>query len=183
MEVVVQRSAKRRKTIEAELVGDVLEVRVPASMSRAEEQHWVEKMRARFERRHRTDAVDIEARARRLAKQYGFPMPASVRWVDNQRRRWGSCTPEDGSIRISSRLAAWPRWVLDFVLVHELAHLIEIGHNARFDELVARYPLAERATGFLIAKGLDPEDNETNETEPDVEEPFVDPVQLSLTLG
>jgi predicted metal-dependent hydrolase len=183
MEVVVQRSAKRRKTIEAELVGDVLEVRVPASMSRAEEQHWVEKMRARFERRHRTDAVDIEARARRLAKQYGFPTPASVRWVDNQRRRWGSCTPEDGSIRISSRLAAWPRWVLDFVLVHELAHLIEIGHNARFDELVARYPLAERATGFLIAKGLDPEDSETNETEPDVEEPFVEPVQLSLTLG
>jgi predicted metal-dependent hydrolase len=182
MEVVVQRSAKRRKTIEAELVGDVLEVRLPASMSRAEEQHWVDKMRARFERRHHTDAIDIDARARRLAKQYGFPMPASVRWVDNQRRRWGSCTPEDGTIRISSRLAAWPRWVLDFVLVHELAHLIEIGHNARFDDLVARYPLAERATGFLIAKGLDPEEGD-GETEPEVEAPFVDPVQLSLSLG
>ena len=157
MEVVVQRSAKRRKTIEAELVGDVLEVRVPASMSRTEEQHWVEKMRARFERRRHTDAVDIDGRARKLARRYGFPMPASVRWVDNQRRRWGSCTPDDGTIRISSRLAAWPRWVLDFVLVHELAHLIEPAHNARFDELVNRYPLAERATGFLMAKDIDPD--------------------------
>jgi len=179
VEVVVQRSAKRRKTIEAELVGDVLEVRVPASMSRAEEQQWVDKMRARFERRHRTDAIDIDARARRLAKQYGFPMPASVRWVDNQRRRWGSCTPEDGTIRISSRLAAWPRWVLDFVLVHE--H--EVEDNTRFDELVARYPLAERATGFLIAKGLDPDENDGDGSAPEVEEPFVDPVQLSLSLG
>src|SRR3954467_8727197 len=116
MEVVVQRSAKRRKTIEAELVGDGLEVRLPASMSRAEEEHWVDKMRARFERRHRPDAIDIEARAPRLPKQYAFPVPVSVRWVDNQLRRWGSCTPDDGSIRISSRLAAWPRWVLDFVL-------------------------------------------------------------------
>src|SRR3954462_2222062 len=180
MEVVVQRSAKRRKTIEAELVGEVLEVRLPASMSRDEERHWVEKMRARFERRRDTDAVDIDARARKLARQYAFPMPASVRWVDNQRRRWGSCTPDDGTIRISSRLAAWPRWVLDFVLVHELAHLVEIGHNARFAELVDRYPLAERATGFLIAKGLDPEEDGGTES---VGDPLVEPVQLSLSLG
>jgi predicted metal-dependent hydrolase len=182
MEVVVQRSAKRRKTIEAELVGDVLEVRVPASMSRDEERHWVEKMRSRFERRHDAAAIDIDARARRLAKKYGFPMPASVRWVDNQVRRWGSCTPDDGTIRISSRLAAWPRWVLDFVLVHELAHLVEVGHNARFDELVARYPLSERATGFLIAKGLDPEET-ANGTETGFDEPPVEPVQLSLSLA
>src|SRR4051794_29876723 len=145
-------------------------------MSRDEERHWVEKMRARFERRRDTDAVDIDARARKLARQYAFPMPTSVRWVDNQRRRWGSCTPDDGTIRISSRLAAWPRWVLDFVLVHELAHLVEPGHNARFDELVARYPLAERATGFLIAKGLDPDEERTLDDETDqTAEPAIEP--------
>lgn len=179
MEVVVQRSAKRRKTIEAELVGDVLEVRVPASMSQAEERHWVEKMRARFERRRSTDAIDLDARARRLAREFGFPQPTSVRWVDNQRRRWGSCTPDDRTIRISSRLAACPRWVLDFVLVHELAHLIEAGHGPRFDALVAQYPLAERATGYLMAKDLEPDDPGRSPHENG--EPLVEPQQLTLS--
>jgi hypothetical protein len=77
-----------------------------------------------------------------------------VRWVENQRTRWGSCTPETGEIRVSAVLAGYPRWVLDYVLVHELAHLVEANHSARFHELVHRYPKAERAEGFLIAKGL-----------------------------
>ncbi len=59
-------------------------------------------------------------------------MPATVRWVDNMTMRWGSCTPADGTIRISSRLRAMPTWVLDYVLVHELAHLIAPGHDRRF---------------------------------------------------
>jgi predicted metal-dependent hydrolase len=71
------------------------------------------------------------------------------------RARYGSCTPEDGTIRLSDRLLDFPAWVRDYVLVHELAHLVEPNHSAAFWSLVARYPLAERARGFLIAKGLD----------------------------
>jgi hypothetical protein len=69
--------------------------------------------------------------------------------VDNQQRRWGSCTPADGTIRVSSRLRSMPAYVVDYVLVHELAHLLEAQHDARFWALVARYPRAERARGFL----------------------------------
>jgi predicted metal-dependent hydrolase len=85
----------------------------------------------------------------------GLRTPQSIRWVDNQDRRWGSCTPAQGSVRISSHLAREPGWVLDYVIVHELAHLHVSAHNRRFWALVARYPLAERARGFLMARGLD----------------------------
>jgi predicted metal-dependent hydrolase len=154
LEVSVVRSAKRRKTVSARMRGEVLELRLPAWMGEADEAAWIEKMTRRFERRRSADAVDLVARAHELATRYDLPEPASIRWVDNQTTRWGSCTPVDGTIRISSALAAWPKWVLDFVVVHELAHLVEPSHGPAFQALVARYPKAERATGFLIAKGM-----------------------------
>jgi hypothetical protein len=91
------------------------------------------------------------ARARELSEAHldGLAEPASVRWVDNQHRRWGSCTPADRSIRLSSRLRSMPEYVVDYVLVHELVHLLEPGHGERFWDLVGRYPRAERARGFL----------------------------------
>jgi hypothetical protein len=55
------------------------------------------------------------------------------------------------TIRISNKLANLPQWVEDYVIVHELAHLIEPNHGPRFKILVHRYPLAERAIGFLMA--------------------------------
>lgn len=63
--------------------------------------------------------------------------------------RWGSCTPSTGAIRLSTRLAAFPDWVVDYVIVHELAHLLEPGHDKRFWAWVDRYPKAERAKGYL----------------------------------
>jgi predicted metal-dependent hydrolase len=156
MEVEVVRSKQRRKTISAlQVTDDLVRISIPASLSKAEEQHWIDEMLKRFEKRAMTDRVDLQARARELADQHGFPYPSSVRWVDNQNARWGSCTPADGTIRLSSRMVGFPRWVIDSVLVHELAHLLEINHNVRFDALCARYPLTERATGYLLAKGLD----------------------------
>ena len=73
-----------------------------------------------------------------------------MRWVDNQNSRWGSCTLADRTIRLSERLQAMPGWVLDYVLVHELAHLLEPGHDARFWAWVDRYPQAEKAKGYLL---------------------------------
>jgi hypothetical protein len=65
------------------------------------------------------------------------------------RTRWASCTPADATIRLSQRLLEMPAWVQDYVLVHELAHLIEPGHGPRFWSLVERYPRTERARGYL----------------------------------
>ena len=134
MRVEVVRSKKRRKTISAHQINDdLVRVSIPASLSKAEEQHWVDEMLKRFEKRALADRIDIERRAHELADQHGLPHPRTVRWVDNQSSRWGSCTPADGSIRLSSRMVGFPRWVIDSVLVHELAHLVEPHHDARFD--------------------------------------------------
>jgi predicted metal-dependent hydrolase len=156
MKVEVVRSPRRRKTVQAREVAGVLQVSIPASMTLAEEQHWVSEMVGRMERRAAAGSVGLEERARTLAYRYGLPLPDSIRWVDNQNWRWGSCTPADRSIRISSRLAREPAWVIDYVLVHELAHLAVHGHGTRFWALVERYPLTERARGFLIARGREP---------------------------
>jgi predicted metal-dependent hydrolase len=160
MEIELVRGTRRRKHVEAVLVGDRLRVSFPRWMSIAEAEKVAAELAERMKRRVDSSSIDIAARARRLAKEYGLPRARQVRWVDNQRQRWGSCTPEDLTIRVSSRLAAFPAWVLDYVLVHELAHLVVPNHGPAHDELVARYPLAERATGFLIAKDLDPEGDE-----------------------
>jgi len=153
--VNVIRSAKRKKSSQARLRGNELEVRVPAWMSVSEENKTVNNFIAKFERARRTDQVDLTVRAGQLAACHDLPEPESIRWVSNQANRWGSCTPADGAIRISDRLSAYPDWVLDYVIVHELAHLVECNHSQRFWDLVSRYSLTERARGFLIAKGHD----------------------------
>jgi predicted metal-dependent hydrolase len=166
VEVDVIRSPKRRKTVQARLVGGRLELRIPGRMSAKEEAHWVAEMTRRFRRAADTERIDLTARAAGLSRRHGLPLAASVRWVANQRHRWGSCTPSTGDIRISDRLGPWPAWVLDYVLVHELAHLVESGHGPAFHALVDRYPLAERARGYLLAKsgGDDGEDDEDVDT-------------------
>jgi predicted metal-dependent hydrolase len=155
--VEVIRSTRRRKTISAQEVGGVLRISIPARSTKAQEAKYVEDMVRRMARRRETEEVDLTARAALLAERHDLPLPQSIRWVDNQQSRWGSCTPDDGTIRISSRLAEMPSWVLDYVIVHELAHLAELGHNERFYALADRYPKAERARGYLIAKGLEDE--------------------------
>ena len=152
--IEVRRSARRRRTVSAYREGDRTVVLIPARMSEAEEQRWVrvmlDKLAAQESRRTLGDA-ELAERARRLSEQYfdGRARPRSVRWVTNQNTRWGSCTPSDGSIRLSHRLQGMPEYVVDYVLVHELVHLLEPGHNEHFWGLVARYPRAERARGFL----------------------------------
>jgi predicted metal-dependent hydrolase len=154
----VIRSPRRHRTISARIRGDVLEVLLPAGMSAREEDQWVERMRARMQRRHlpRSDE-ELLLRAQQLSRRHfaGELTPSSVRWSDTQATRWGSCTTETGTIRLSSRMRGFPRWVVDYVLVHEICHLRYRGHGPRFWSLVNRYPLTERARGFLIAKGGD----------------------------
>lgn len=152
MEVQVIRSPRRKKTVEAKVIDGVLKVHVPATLSQAEEDHWVGLMKSKLERKLSSNHIDLERRAARLATAYDLPSPDTIVFSDRQNQRWGSCTPSSGRIRISRDVAAFPGWVLDYVIVHELAHLIERNHTKTFWNIVGRYPLAERARGYLIAK-------------------------------
>lgn len=151
MKTEVVRSQRRKKTIEARMVGDTLRVFLPDSMSKEEEAHWVEEMRRRIQRKTQSNHIDLVSRARMLARKHGLPRPTSIEFSPRQKARWGSCSPETGAVRISSQLLGFPAWVLDYVIVHELAHLIEANHTQAFWDLVNRYELAERARGYLIA--------------------------------
>ena len=156
MEIELVRGTRRRKHIEAALVGDRLRVSFPRWMSLADAQEAAEELAERMRRRIDPARIDLAGRARRLAREHGLPRPKKVQWSGHQLSRWGSCTPEDSTIRVSSRLAAFPSWVLDYVLVHELAHLVVPSHGPAHDAIVDRFPQAERARGFLIAVDLDP---------------------------
>ncbi|WP_181789655.1 M48 metallopeptidase family protein [Streptomyces phytophilus] len=152
--VEVRRSARRRRTVSAYREGDRTVVLIPARMSEAEEQRWVtvmlDKLQAQENRRMPGDG-ELADRAQRLSAQYldGRARPRSVRWVTNQNTRWGSCTPAEGTIRLSHRLKGMPEYVIDYVLIHELAHLLVPGHGPRFWDLVGAYPRTERARGYL----------------------------------
>lgn len=153
-DVEVRRSRRRRRTVSAYRDGGRTVVLIPARFTAAEEAHWVTTMVRRLEAQDRRRRPSDEALARRAAElsaRYlgGHAVAASVAWVDNQNSRWGSCTPADASIRISSRVRGMPGWVLDYVLLHELAHLIEPRHGQPFWALLASYPRTERARGYL----------------------------------
>ena len=157
--VEVRRSRRRRRTVSAYREDGKVVVLIPARLSRAEEATWVATMLERLEKseqRRRPSDGALKRKATELSAKYldGLAKPDSVRWVDNQNTRWGSCTPGDKAIRLSSRLQGMPAWVIDYVLVHELAHLIEAGHTKKFWALVDRYPKAERAKGFLEGVAL-----------------------------
>jgi predicted metal-dependent hydrolase len=153
-EVEVRRSRRRRRTVSAYRDGERIVVLIPATMSKRDEATWVADMVKRIERQERRKLRsddDLVARAATLNDLYlgGLAVPASVRWVTNQHARWGSCTPGDRTIRLSDRLQQMPGWVVDYVLVHELAHLLEAGHTVEFWAWVDRYPKAEKAKGYL----------------------------------
>ncbi len=152
--VEVRRSKRRRRTVSAYREGDLTVVLIPARMTKAEEREWVATMLERLEaqeRRTRPSDQKLLERGRRLSARYlnGRAVPRTVRWVSNQRTRWGSCTIDDASIRLSDRLQGMPEWVIDYVLLHELAHLLQPSHGPEFWELLAPYPELEKAKGFL----------------------------------
>jgi hypothetical protein len=172
--VEVRRSSRRRRTVSAYREGDRTVVLIPAQMSAGEEERWVRAMLDRLDRRERRSAVDEPELARRafaLSAQYlgGRARPVSVRWVGNQAARWGSCTPADGTIRISDRVRSLPEYVLDYVLLHELAHLLVPNHGPKFWALLETYPRTERARGYLegYTRSEEPAGRAEDEVEPD----------------
>lgn len=163
-EVEVRRSLRRRRTVSAYRDGDRTIVLIPSRFTRSEERQWVATMLGQLEasdRRRRPSDDELAARAEELSVRHlgGLARPTSIRWVDNQHSRWGSCTPSDGTIRVSRRVQGMPAYVLDYVILHELAHLLAPGHGREFWKLLESYGRTERARGYLEgvahAAGLD----------------------------
>jgi predicted metal-dependent hydrolase len=179
--VEVRRSPRRRRTVSAYREGDRTVVLIPAQMSAGEEERWVRAMLDRLERRERRSALNEPELARRalaLSAQYlgGRARPMSVRWVGNQAARWGSCTPVDGTIRISDRVRGLPEYVLDYVLLHELAHLLVPNHGPKFWALLESYPRTERARGYLegYARSDESADRDQDDGEKDADDAEVE---------
>ena len=149
--VQVIRSSKRKASVSARLRDGVLVVRIPGFFTKDQEQTSVAKVLERFEEKWRSSHVRLEPRARELAARFGLPEPNSIHWSSRQRLRWGSCSASSADIRISTRLADAPPWVLDHVIVHELAHLVVADHSPQFQALVNRDPNAAKADGYLLA--------------------------------
>jgi predicted metal-dependent hydrolase len=181
-EVEVRRSRKRRRTVSAYREGGRTIVLIPARFTKAEERQWVATMVERLEkgdRRRRPSDAQLSRRATELSARYlgGLAKPSSIRWVTNQTSRWGSCTPADGTNRISNRVKGMPSYVLDYVVLHELAHLLSPGHGPEFWALLESYPRLERARGYLegvaATAGLDLSDGD----------PVDEPGQAALDFG
>lgn len=159
MPIEVRRSARRKRTVNAVFREGVAVVSIPAHFTRAQEAEWVQRMVDRLETRAAPAPVpdpaaagaELARRAAELSERYldGAAKPVSVRWVSNQNSRWGSATPARGTIRLSDKLAGMPQWVIDYVLLHELAHLLEPSHGPRFWRLLESYPQTETAKAFL----------------------------------
>jgi predicted metal-dependent hydrolase len=169
--VEVRRSARRRRSVTAFREGGRTIVVVPARMSRADIKPFVDELVGRLaerERRGRRTDDELHARATELSRRYldAAAVPSSVRWVSNQRRRWGSCTPSEGTIRLSDRLVTMPAHVVDYVLLHELVHLLVPGHGPDFEAFMRGYPRLLEARAFLsgvdhaTGHGLDAEPEE-----------------------
>jgi predicted metal-dependent hydrolase len=164
MEVRVTRSTKRAKTVSAKVVNGVIEISAPASCSDTELAPIIDRLQNRIAKKaqkRQLSAQDLENIAQRLNHDYyeNKLQWASISWSTNQNSLYGSCTPALRTIRISHRLAKMPLFVQEYVVMHELGHLIEANHSPKFWALVNQYPLTERARGYLMAIGLEEIDN------------------------
>jgi predicted metal-dependent hydrolase len=182
--VEVRRSTRRRRSVTAFREDGRTVVVVPHRMSRAEIVPYVEELVGRLaerERRGRRTDAQLESRAALLSRRHleGRAVPSSVRWVSNQRRRWGSCTPADGTIRLSDRLVPMPEYVVDYVLLHELVHLLVADHGPAFAAWMEAYPRLLEARAFLAGVdhatghglGTDPEPDGSDVEGPDRDGP------------
>jgi len=157
--VKIIHSTKRKKTIQAKMVDGTLWIYLPNGMKKEEEQKWIKEMKNRFMRQKRKQKLNsnglLQKRAQQINKQYfNGALEFSMKYVTNQTSKFGSCTPRTRMIRISDRVADMPRWVQDYVIIHELTHLIHPNHSRKFWETVNQYKYAERAKGYLIAIGM-----------------------------
>ena len=153
-EMTVVRSARRKKTYTLQPAGDAWKLAVPQRFDVTANLAGIAELLERAQRR-RANAPRSDDELRALAEElnqryFGDGIePGSVRWTGNQRRRFASASGLTGDIRVSDRLRNVPRWVLEAVLVHELAHLRHLDHSPAFRALANRHPRTADAEIFL----------------------------------
>ena len=164
MDVKIVRSQRRKKTISAREVDGEIHVYLPMGLSRAEESKYVQWAKKRFEAQRRKKELrannadaELENRAQTLNKRY---FGGELSWericytTEQNGSTFGICNTRNRTVRISDRLLKMPKFVHDYVVVHELAHLLVPRHGPEFWALVNRYPKTERARGYLMAVGM-----------------------------
>lgn len=170
MEVKIVRSLRRKKTVSARLVKDVILINAPHHIHEFQLDKIVSQFKERFQRRKLKEELnkneDLLSVFHRLNEKYfeNKLKLTAIEYVTNQNTRFGCCNYQTGCIRISHRLSTMPVWVRDYVVMHEMAHLLEPNHSKAFWDIVSRYTLAERARGYLMAVGLAQEED----VEPDL---------------
>ena len=156
--VEVRRSKRAKRNVTAHRDNEKTVVTVPTRMAKRDIADYVNELVTRLDDRDErsTSQALLEQRARQLSKQYLAQdlfethfVPVSIRWVTNQNARWGSCTPSEGTIRLSHRMVRMPTYVIDSVIIHELIHLLIADHSEAFYELMNKYPDQEKAKAYL----------------------------------
>ena len=153
-EIRVIRSSRRKKSIGAYREQGAIVISVPARLSNSKVSavipELVEKILTKEAKERLTDS-QLHERSLYLLGKY-LPefviTPASVTWR-SMNERWGSCTTVDRTIRISDRLNGAPEYVVDYLLVHELIHLMIPDHGVEFEGLLARFESSDRASAYL----------------------------------
>ena len=156
--VEVKRSKRAKRNVTAYRDNDKTVVTVPTRMAKRDIDAYVVELVNRLDDRdERTSSQEaLEQRARLLSRKYlgqdlfeTHKVPVKIRWVTNQNSRWGSCTPDEGTIRLSHRMQRMPDYVIDSVIVHELIHLLVTDHSPAFYELMNKFPQHEKAKAYL----------------------------------
>lgn len=143
------------------MVGDTMVIRAPANISEARLNEIVNKFKQHYKKRQLKKELNrkenLSAIAQRLNHKYfdGKIEVESIEYSAQQDKQFGSCNCKAKTIRISHRLAGMPEWVRDYVIIHEMVHILQSNHSQTFWNLVSRYKLAERARGYLLAKGFE----------------------------
>ena len=151
--VVVTR--KRVKNVNARLDGTTVRISAPFHVLKEELDQAIQKLARTLLRRVRAQQVNLEEDALELARRIATRFPRapqvkSVTFVTSQHARWGSYSPRTGMIRLNAGLRTMPRWVLEAVMAHELAHAIHLRHSRAFWDLLRLVcPDTERARAFL----------------------------------
>lgn len=153
-DVVIEFSTRRRKSVAARWAGaGVIHVSAPASLPVAAVERHVEQTVRKLRDSALDRGISLDELAQFLNKKYlgGRASWASISWVSTMNNRWGSCSVQSRTIRISHRLKTVPVYVLSSVVLHELVHTFVPNHSAEFWSWMNRYEDFHRAEGYLQA--------------------------------